>query len=239
MPDEAPCHFHEAPDAVTLAQDLALFVAARLQEGLSQRGQALLVLSGGSTPIPFFQALAQTALDWPRVTITLADERWVPPDHADSNERLVRAHLLQGLASQARFVPFKSADDLAAQGVPKLEAALQALRWPADVVVLGMGADAHTASLFPGSPQLAEALDDTREARCLAITAPPLPNVPVDRVSLSKRALQDTRHTVVHITGSAKRLLLARARQPGPEGTMPIRVAWCRANIPCHVFYSN
>ncbi|MDI1260312.1 6-phosphogluconolactonase [Aquabacterium sp.] len=238
MPD-TPSHFHEAPDALTLAQDLARFVASRLQEGLSQRGQALLVVSGGSTPIPFFQALAQAALDWPRVSITLADERWVPPDHADSNERLVRAHLLQGWVSQARFVPFKSADALAAQGVPKLEAALQALPWPADVVVLGMGADAHTASLFPGSAQLAEALDDGRTARCLAISAPPLPNVSVDRVSLSKRALQDTRHTVVHITGSAKRLLLEQARRPGPDDRMPIRLAWGRANIPCHVFYSN
>jgi len=238
MPD-APCHFHEAPDARSLAQDLALFVAARLQEGLSQRGQALLVVSGGSTPIPFFQALAKAALDWPQVSITLADERWVPPDHADSNERLVRAHLLQGLASHARFVPFKSADALAAQGVPKLEAALQALPWPADVVALGMGADAHTASLFPGSPQLAEALEVTRPARCLAISAPPTPNVPVDRVSLSKRALLDTRQMVVHITGAAKRELLEEARLPGPEGSMPIRLAWCRANIPCHVFYSN
>ena len=236
---DAPCHFHEAPDALTLAQDLARFVAARLQEGLSQRGRAMLVVSGGSTPISFFQALAQSALDWPRVSITLADERWVPPDHADSNERLVRAHLLQGLASQAHFVPFKSADILAAQGVPKLEASLQALPWPADVVVLGMGADAHTASLFPGSAQLAEALDEARSARCLAIQAPPLPNVPVDRISLSKRALLDARQTVVHITGSAKLKLLTQARLPGPEDSMPIRLAWCGANIPCDVFYSN
>ncbi|MBC7700412.1 6-phosphogluconolactonase [Aquabacterium sp.] len=238
MPD-ATCHFHEAPDAQTLAQDLARFVAARLQEGLSQRGRALLVVSGGSTPIPFFQSLSQTALDWPQVSITLADERWVPPDHADSNERLVRAHLLRGLASQARFVPFKSADALAGQGVPKLESALQALPWPADVVVLGMGADAHTASLFPGSAQLAEALDDARAARCLAISAPPLPNVPVDRVSLSRRALLDTRHVVIHITGLPKRQLLEQARLAGPIERMPIRLAWCRANMLCDVFYSN
>lgn len=238
MPDAA-CHFHEAPDAPTLAQDLARFVAEGLQEGLHQRGQALLIVSGGSTPVPFFKALARTALDWSKVSITLADERWVDPDHADSNERLVRAHLLQGLAREARFVPFKSADALAPQGVPQLEAALQALPWPADVVVLGMGADAHTASLFPGSAQLAEALDDGRTARCLAISAPPLPNVPVDRVSLSQRALLDTRQVVIHITGQSKRQLLEQALQAGPADLMPIRLAWSRANIPCHVFYSN
>ncbi len=238
MPD-ANCHFHEAPDALTLAQDLARFVVVRLQEGLVQRGQALLVVSGGGTPIPFFQALAQTALDWSKVSITLADERWVPPNHADSNERLVRVHLLQGLASQAHFVPLKSPDALAEQGAARLEPILRALPWPADAVVLGMGGDAHTASLFPGSAQLAEALDDTRAALCLAISAPPLPNVPLDRVSLSKRALLDTRQTVVHLTSPAKRLLLEQAMLPGPADTMPIRLAWSKLNIPCQVFYSN
>ncbi|CAH0354968.1 6-phosphogluconolactonase [Aquabacterium sp. CECT 9606] len=238
MPD-AICHVHEAPDALTLAQDLARFVAERLQEGVSQRGAALLVVSGGSTPIPFFKALALTAVDWPKVSVTLADERWLPPDHADSNERLVRAHLLQGLASQARFVPLKTADALAAHGVPELEVALQALPWPADVVVLGMGSDGHTASLFPGSAQLAEALDDGRTARCLAVSAPLLPNVPVDRVSLSKRALLDTRQVVIHITGLSKRQLLEQAMRAGLADPLPITLAWSRANIPCQVFYSN
>ncbi|MBA4108841.1 MAG: 6-phosphogluconolactonase [Leptothrix sp. (in: Bacteria)] len=238
MPDAA-CHVHEAPDALTLAQDLARFVATRLQEGVSQRGQALLVVSGGSTPVPFFQALAPMAIDWPKVSITLADERWVPPDHADSNERLVRAHLLQGLAGQAHFVPLKTADAVAAHGVSELEAALQALPWPADVVVLGMGSDGHTASLFPGSAQLAEALDDGRAARCLAVSAPPLPNVPVDRVSLGKRALLDTRQVVIHITGPSKRQLLEQAMQAAPASPLPISVAWSRANIPLYVFYSN
>lgn len=238
MPDAA-CHVHEAPDALTLAQDLARFVATRLQEGVSQRGQALLVVSGGSTPVPFFQALAPMAIDWPKVSITLADERWVPPDHADSNERLVRAHLLQGLAGHAHFVPLKTADAVAAHGVSELEAALQALPWPADVVVLGMGSDGHTASLFPGSAQLGEARDDGRMARCLAVSAPPLPNVPVDRVSLSKRALLDTRQVVIHITGPSKRQLLEQSMQATPASPLPISVAWSRANIPCHVFYSN
>ena len=238
MPD-SHCHFHEAPDALTLAHELAQFVGARLQEGLNQRGQALLVVSGGSTPVPFFEALANIPLDWSRVSVTLADERWVPADHVDSNERLVREHLLQGLASHARFVSLKSADALAVQGVPHVEAALGALPWPAEVVVLGMGGDAHTASLFPGSAQLPEALDDTRAARCLAVSAPPPPNVPVDRLTLCMRALLDTRQLVIHVTGAAKRQLLERAMLAGPVEPMPIRLAWRQANIPCQVFYSN
>lgn len=236
---ESPCHLHEAPDADTLAADLARFVSQRLQAGLDQRGQALLVVSGGSTPVPFFEALSLADLDWGRVSITLADERWVPPDHADSNERLVRAHLLKGPAAAAHFLPLKSSDVAVAQGWPQVEAAIEALSWPADVVVLGMGSDAHTASLFPGSPELPTALDDTLPARCLAVSAPALPNVPVDRLSLSRRALLDTRHLVVHVTGAAKRQLLDQALQSGPMEAMPIRLAWSRPDIPCHLFHSN
>ncbi|RZL01867.1 MAG: 6-phosphogluconolactonase [Rubrivivax sp.] len=235
---EPSCHLHEAPDAATLAEDLARFVAQRLQEGLSQRGQALLVVSGGTTPVPFFEALSQSGLDWARVSITLADERWVPPDHADSNERLVRAHLLKGPAAAARFAPLKSDHASATQGLPSVAAAMEALPWPADVVVLGMGSDAHTASLFPGSPELAVALDDTWPARCLAVSAPAAPNVPVDRVSLSRRALLDSRHLVVHVTGAAKRLVLDEAMQPGPVEAMPIRLALHLKGKPCEVFYS-
>jgi len=238
MPEPTPS-LHDAPDAATLAADLAHFVNLRLREGLNQRGQALLIVSGGSTPVPFFEALSRSDLDWSRISITLADERWVPPDHADSNERLVRTHLLKGVAAKALFVPLQSNAISAVQGLPEVAMAIDALPWPADVVVLGMGSDAHTASLFPGSPELSTALDDARPARCVAVSAPPLPNVPVERLSLTRRALLDTRHLVVHVTGAGKRQVLERALQPGPVDAMPIRLAWSRENIPCHLFYSN
>lgn len=236
---DTPCICHEAPDAKALAHDLSDFVAAHLRAGLDQRHEALLVVSGGSTPLPFFEALSQVDLDWSRVTVTLADERWVAPDHADSNERLVRAHLLQGPASRARFVPLKSGQATVLNGLDEVEARLEALPWPADVVVLGMGADAHTASLFPHAPELGVALDEDRRQRCLAVAAPPLPNVPVDRISLSKAALLDARHLVVHVTGQAKRALLQQAKLDGPQESMPIRLAWQQSHVPCHVFISN
>ncbi|RZI85693.1 MAG: 6-phosphogluconolactonase [Rubrivivax sp.] len=236
---DAPCQFHEAPNAAALAQALALWVAERLREGLAARGEALLVVSGGSTPVPFFEAMSLAALDWSNVTVTLADERWVPPDHADSNERLVRAHLMRGLAAPLRFVPLKTADQAVAEGLPKVEQALADLHWPADVMVLGMGGDAHTASLFPRAPELSLALQDPGTVRCLAVKAPALPNVPVDRISLSRKALLDTRHLVLHVTGAAKRALLAQAMQAGPVQDMPIRLALQQAGIPCHVFCSN
>lgn len=235
----APCHIHQAPDALTLAQDLARRVAEALRAGLAQRGQALLVVSGGSTPVPFFEALSQVPLDWSRVNVTLADERWVPPDHADSNERLVRAHLLRGPAAQARFMPLKNAENSAMRGLPAIESAVATLPWPADAVVLGMGGDAHTASLFPRAPELAQALDDTRPECCLAVDVPAPPNVPVARISLSRRALLDTGLLALHVTGRAKWFVLEQALDEGPVEDMPVRLALHQSKVPCQVFYAD
>jgi 6-phosphogluconolactonase len=97
--------FHHAADPALLALDLADHVAALLRQGLADRGRALLIVSGGSTPVPFFQALARCALDWSAVTVTLADERWLPPDHPDSNAALVRTHLLKAQAAASVHRP--------------------------------------------------------------------------------------------------------------------------------------
>jgi len=231
--------FHTASSAQALAQDLAAFVADRLREGLSSRGQALLIVSGGSTPLPFLDALAQLELAWSQVTVTLADERWLPPGHADSNERLVRAHLLQGPAAKATFVPMYTGEATPMQAHGLLEASMAALPWPADAVVLGMGSDGHTASLFPDAPELPAALDASRLERCLAVAAPPLPNVPVPRISLTRRALLDARALVIHITGPGKWALLQQAQQTGPIEALPIRLAWQQSQVPCHVFYAD
>ncbi|NBD21835.1 6-phosphogluconolactonase [Aquabacterium fontiphilum] len=246
---------HTATDPARLAQDLADFVAARLREGLAARGTALLVVSGGSTPVPFFQALSQVALDWSRVTVTLADERWLPHDHADSNAGLVRRHLLQGPAASARWVPLGQGRGDPALAWPAVEAALAQAPWPADVVVLGMGADGHTASLFPGAPGLAEALDAGCTHRCQVVPAPAPPNVPVDRITLTARALLDARTLVLHTTGAAKRALVAQAMDglgsaggAGAAGSgadlaavmaCPVRLVLWQTGVPCHLFHAD
>lgn len=231
-------HLHHAESADRLAHDLAGFVAERLRDGLARRGEALLVVSGGSTPMPFFRALSALALDWSRVTITLADERWVPPDHDDSNERLVRAGLLQGLAARARFVPLFNGAASPESGLEAAAQALAVLPWPADAVVLGMGGDGHTASLFPYAPELRDALADGDGPRCLPISVPAPPNVPLPRLSLTRRALLDTRCLLVHIHGSAKLALLEQAQQDGPPEQWPIRLALRQDQVPCEVFHA-
>ena len=151
---------HEYRTPALLAEGLANDVAEQLRTAVSARGEATLVVSGGRSPVAFFQHLAKQGLDWSKVTITLADERWVPVEHADSNAGLLKQHLLQGPAAKAKFLSLYSAAanlEEAAEQADRLLGELPAI----DVLVLGMGDDGHTASLFPNSPNLAEALRPT------------------------------------------------------------------------------
>ncbi len=237
--------WHEAADAHVLAELLAGWVSERLREGLSARGQATLVVSGGSTPVPFFHALREADLDWSQVTVTLADERAVPATHVDSNARLVRAHLLQGRAAQANWLPCVAADlqsdqpDQLGQACHALESRLSALSWPVDVVVLGMGADGHTASLFPRSAELIQALTGEGRHRCLIAEVPEAPNVPLRRLSWTPWALLATRHLAIHTTGIAKRELLQHACASDDVREMPIRLALWQDDVPCHLFHAD
>jgi 6-phosphogluconolactonase len=234
------CIIHRAPDAASLAQELADVVADQLRDGLARRGRALLIVSGGNTPVPFFERLSRAELAWAQVSVTLADERWVPPSHADSNARLVQRHLLQGPAAQARWLPLVNSAPTPAEGQAPLEHVLADLPWPADVLVLGMGGDGHTASLFPHDAALPKALDEQEDApRCLAVGAPEPPNVPVPRISLSRRALLDARLIALHIVGSDKWQLLHQVLEPGAIEDFPIRLALHQTQVPCHVFHAD
>ncbi|KIV71072.1 6-phosphogluconolactonase, eukaryotic type [Pseudomonas sp. FeS53a] len=219
-------------DAAELAGHLAQRVAEALREALAARGSATLVVSGGRSPVAFFERLAQARLDWPAVTVGLADERWVPVSHPDSNEGLVRRHLLQGEAAKVRFVGLYQAAATQEEAARLADQALEALPQPIDVLVLGMGEDGHTASLFPGSPNLAEALDPACRARCLATRAP---SVPHQRLTLPLALLQGSRLTLLALQGHGKLDTLAAALQGEDVAAMPIRaflrrplsIYWC------------
>lgn len=139
----------EHDDAEAMARAAAQAVTARLAGALSARGAASLSLCGGATPRRTYELLANADVAWDRVTVTLSDERWVPPDSEDSNERLVRETLLRGAGAAARFVPLYTGGDVEAAPAA-IEERLAAAPRPIDVGILGIGEDGHTASLFPG-----------------------------------------------------------------------------------------
>jgi 6-phosphogluconolactonase len=228
LPHDVP--LHRQADADQLAAAQAAAVAATLRTAIDSRGQATLVVSGGRSPIAFFQALARQPLAWSKVLISLADERWVPPGHEASNEGLVRRYLLQGVAAEARLLGLYQRADSLEEAASLADDALQALPG-IDVLVLGMGADGHTASLFPGSPQLAQALAVDCARRCLPMLAP---SVPHQRLTLTAALLRTARLTLLAIEGSAKLATLRQALHSAPE-QMPIRafiqspleIYWC------------
>ena len=212
---EHPQISSQAYDVQALAQD----IAARLQAAMAQRGQALLCVSGGQSPIVLFEALRVLPLAWDKVTVGLVDERCVAPTHADSNARLVRQHLCQDLAAQARLVPLiaegddvHGADTRTPQVAARAATTIMRKLGSADVLVLGMGTDGHTASLFPEAINLPMALDPTQSPACVAIElAHPPANAPHARVSQNLSMLLTARHIILPVAGADKQPVLDRA----------------------------
>ncbi len=218
-------------DAQHLASALAENVAGALRAAIDSHGQATLVVSGGRSPIAFFKALAQQPLPWAKVLVSLADERWVPTSHEDSNEALVRRHLLQGPAAEARLLGLYHSAGSLEEAAELTEQALRDLP-VIDVLVLGMGTDGHTASLFPGSPNLELALDEDCPRRCLPMLAP---SVPHQRLTLTLPLLGAARLPLLAIEGAGKLAVLEQALQQDNHKNMPIsaflraplEIYWC------------
>ncbi|WP_295515289.1 6-phosphogluconolactonase [uncultured Pseudomonas sp.] len=222
----------ELPDREAHAAALAEAVSTALREALAARGEALLIVSGGRSPVPFLERLAKAELDWAKVVVTLADERWVPIDDPDSNAGLLRKHLFQGPAAAAQFVDLYSPANTPEEGLALTEARLRDALGTPDVLVLGMGDDAHTASLFPGSPGLEEAVDPASERLSFPGLAP---SAPQRRVTLSRAYLSRARQQILAIQGAGKRQVLETALAEGDELATPIKaflreplvVYWC------------
>jgi 6-phosphogluconolactonase len=222
-------------DIETLSQELAARIAAILGAAIAARGLASLVVSGGRSPVRLFEILRSQPLDWSRVCIGLADERWVPPTDEASNEHLVRSVLLKASAASARFHGLKNGAPTPDLGAVSAWETFARVPRPFDAVLLGMGDDGHTASLFPGSPNLPGALNPAAAAGCVGMWSPAPPKA---RLSLNLSALLDSRRITVLITGESKWRTLRAARDPGPEQEMPIRAVLRQTRTPVEVMWS-
>ena len=204
--------FIEYPDRELLYAGLADAIVSELGQALTRPGRASLALPGGTTPAPLFDLLSGVALDWQRIDVLLTDERWVPEDNPRSNTALLRARLLRDRAAQASLVPLYAGTGLPEESLGALEGAVRGLM-PLDVVLLGMGEDAHVASLFPGADKLDLALSPNAPA----LVAMRADTVPEPRVTLSAPVLNSAMAKFLLITGSRKREVLERARGKLPE----------------------
>jgi 6-phosphogluconolactonase len=222
-------------DMETLSQELAARIASILGAAIAARGLASLVVSGGRSPVRLFEILRGQPLDWSRVCIALADERWVAPEDAASNEHLVRSALLKDRAASARFHGLKNAAPTPDLGAVSAWETFARVPRPFDAVILGMGDDGHTASLFPRSPNLPSALNPAAAAGCVGMWSPVPPQ---PRLSLNLTALLDSRRITLLITGESKWRTLSAARDPGPEQEMPIRAVLRRSRTPVEVMWS-
>ncbi len=209
-----PIEFRSFGNRQAAASAAARVLADLLRDalGTAPHAQAALVVSGGSTPGPCFDRLSGEPLDWSRVTVVPSDERWVPVTSPDSNERLIRTRLLTDRAATARVLPFFRAGIDAALAPAQIERDLAALKKTFSGSLLGMGEDGHFASLFPDFAGLQKALDPDNRAACTIVQTAGSPHL---RISLTLSALLNSVHTVLLISGEAKRRVFETALTDG------------------------
>jgi 6-phosphogluconolactonase len=213
------------PDREMLMLGLANTIAGQLADFLRRDGRATLSVPGGTTPGPIFDTLSGVDLDWANVAVVLNDERWVPESSSRSNTRLVRERLIRGRAAQARLLPLYAPADRPEDMLSALEDGLRP-HLPISVLLLGMGTDMHTASLFPGADRLEEALSPSAPLllpmRAEAAGEP--------RVTLTAPVLKGAFHTHILITGPEKRAALDSALMLPPHEA-PVRAVLDNATV--------
>jgi 6-phosphogluconolactonase len=218
-------NFVEYPDRDLLMLGLADTLTGELADYLRRNDSATFSVPGGTTPGPVFDVLAAQTLDWDRVAVVLNDERWLPEDSPRSNTRLLRERLLTGPAAAARLIAMCADTDTPEEALDMLCDGL-APHLPISVLLLGMGVDMHTASLFPGADNLAAALDDR---------APPLMAMRAEgadepRVTLTAPVLKAAMTTHILITGAEKRAAIERAAHLPPDQA-PVRIVLGNATV--------
>lgn len=209
--------WHVFDNSSALKQAACDAIVASANEAIAARGRFLIVLAGGSTPRGIYQLLRDASTDWSKWHVYFGDERCLPPEHADRNSGMAEASLLQHVPiprSQIHAMPAELGPDQAAQAYCKALAAIGAF----DLVLLGMGEDAHTASLFPGQDW-----DSMDAAPAIPVRNAPKP--PADRVSLSASRLSGARRVIFLVTGAGKREAVALWRNGSDMPVAAIRPA--------------
>lgn len=201
------------------SQALAQSLAGTLRAAIEEKGEASLVVSGGSSPVRMFHCLREIDLPWDKVTVVPSDERDVPLDHPDRNEAMIARELLQGQAAAARLCSLLPADELPERF---------------DAVVLGMGDDGHTASLFPDSPKIKKALKSDKDIYRLYV-----PSKGMERITLTPQALLRSGRIDLLFFGPDKREVFRWAREGNKVRAMPVRFVLKQDKVPVSVYWAH
>ncbi len=202
-----------------LIQNLSDKIVANLKEAIDGTGKASFLVSGGSTPKPLFEKLSSVDMEWESVVIGLCDERWVSQTHSDSNERFVKEFLLKSFAKKANFISMYQKDIKIEDAQEFCSNIYQKELFPFDVVILGMGTDGHTASLFPHNVKLSEAFDENNESLCIFMK----PDIaPHERMSLTKEAILSAQNIYLHFEGKEKKTVYDKVIAGIDKYEMPI-----------------
>lgn len=218
--------FVEYPDQELMMIDLAGKLAGELGSILRHEERVTFAVPGGTTPGPIFDALCAVDLDWDRVTVLLTDERWVPEEAERSNTRLVREHLLTDHAAAARFLPFYTPGQEPEAAIGALTEAVEQVL-PVSVLLLGMGEDMHTASLFPGADRLNLAMREDAPS----VMVQRVPGQPEPRITLTAGTLKDAMNIHLVITGADKRAALERALSANDPLKAPVSAILKNATV--------
>lgn len=234
MSDEVEWWNYE--NAAEMAAAVAGDIGFIIESAIDARGTAVIALAGGKTPIPIYEKLSSTKLDWKRVTIVPGDERIVPLGDPLSNVTALAKYFLPKGARVIPIVPNATPDYKAAGR--SADALMQDLHWPLDLCLLGVGGDGHAASIFPG-PDFDEAVSGPKERRALGVMPDPMPSeAPVARVTLSLAAITSARALLIAVTGEEKRAVIETAIRQGPASPYPIGRALAGTELPVDIHWA-
>ena len=224
---------HKFVSKEKLCEQLCCETIKSISVGLAERGKASMLLAGGSSPRPLYEAMSNQELNWKNVYFAPTDERWVEPTSPESNERLIRETLMQNKAARTNYISLKSASDDPKAGQFEVGERLDQLPFPTDLVLLGMGEDGHIASLFPNLSDTMEAIDLNNENLCQAIHRE---ENEVPRMTMTLNTLLNTKRIFLLFYGKKKLDVFneAKERQTNQlpvsyllhQNKVPIRLYW-------------
>lgn len=228
--------FFDSKQAMTEA--LAALLENEISNAIQTSGQAVLAVSGGSSPKAAYEYLSNVDLGWENITVAMVDERWVDVSHDKSNEAFLHSTLLQNKAKVAKFIGMKNSHSSALLGQSDVEQAYRAIGRPFDVTILGMGPDGHTASLFPHANGLENALSTQELTAAINAIESEVTGAITERMSLSLAGIAASKHAVLLISGEDKKAVYEAAKSDGEVADMPLRAVLNHPDLNLTVFWA-